>query len=62
MTVAPSKQHLRTIYPHLFTVALDSDADARVRLYAKHSGVKLATALRELIEYGLESINDHAGA
>lgn len=60
MTIAPSKKGWKTLYKHLFTVALDDDADAAVRDYAKASGVPLATALRELIEFGLESVNADA--
>ena len=58
MTVPPSRG--KTIYPHVFSVAVDDETDAAVRAYAERSGVKLATALRELIEYGLESCDDDA--
>lgn len=62
MSIPPAFAAKKTTYRHLFTVAMDDEADAAVRAYAQRSGVKIATAIRELIEYGLESVNDDANA
>lgn len=55
MSVPPCKRASGTIYPHHFTIYLDEESAADVRAYAADSRVKLAVALRELVEFGLAS-------
>lgn len=62
MSIPPSKAASATIYPHQFTVYLDDEAGPAVRAYAQASGVKIAVALRELIEFGIEAARDRSVA
>lgn len=64
MSIPPSRQAKANpgLYPHHFTIYLDDESAGQVRAYAARSKVRLAVALRELIEFGLESVNDHADA
>lgn len=43
-------------FSHTYSTYVDGEMDAAVRAYAKRSGVTIAAALRELLEYGLESV------
>ena len=42
------------VFGHLFTATVDEEMDAAIRDYAGRSGVTIAAALRELLEFGLE--------
>lgn len=50
------------VFGHLFTATVDDEMDAAIRDYARRSGVSVAAALRELIEFGLESLNTESQA
>jgi hypothetical protein len=47
-------------FGHLFTASVDDEMDAAIRAYAQRNRCTLAEALRDLIEYGLESANAEA--
>lgn len=52
---APGPGRPRT-YGHSITVTVDDETDAAIRAYAQRGNVTLAEALRELLQYGLESL------
>lgn len=55
--IAPCNQRRpKLLYPHHFTVYLDDETDAAVRAYAAQTNTRLAVSLRELIEFGLDSL------
>lgn len=62
--IPPSYQKRRVGRPlcfgHHFTLYADDEMDAGIRAHAKRSGVTVAEALRELIEFGLESLKETA--
>lgn len=47
-------------YGHSITVTVDDETDEAIRRYARDGKATLADALRELLQYGLESV--HADA
>lgn len=63
MTIPPTLARGRPrLFGHLFTVYADDEMDAAIRAYAQRSGVSVAAALRELLEFGLESLNTESQA
>lgn len=56
MSIPPCKRASGTIYPHHFTIYLDEETAAQVRAYAQREDQKLAVTLRELVEFGLETV------
>lgn len=56
MTCPPSKQHNK-LYPHQYTIYLDDEDDAAVRRYAADNRMTIAASLRELLSYGVDSLN-----
>jgi hypothetical protein len=46
------------VFGHLFTLTVDDETDAAIRDYARSSNNTVAAALRDLIEWGLESLSD----
>jgi hypothetical protein len=47
-------------YGHNITVTVDDETDAAIRRYAEAGNATLADALRELLQYGLESAHAEA--
>jgi hypothetical protein len=64
VSIPPSYQQERhrgrpKLFKHVATVYMDDEMDAAIRGWAARSKVPFATALREVLQFGLDSLEGH---